>query len=380
MAKKILLLLILALSFSINSFAEEEAVDLDTLPSETAKPVAETGHPDLSTFDGLKIHLYIDFILEMRMDQIYRGLSGSTEVISSKNSLSFGQNHLGLIGMMEYKEMMKLSLDFALDFYELQYNFSPYMNIRVGKIFIPFGQSDYHHIYGGLVDETASFLRKFWCDYGVAFHSKIISSLQGDIFVGNGFPVYGNTVFFSQPPTPRDNNMMKSVALRLKWRPIQQVFLIANGYYDAYSDQNDLRDFIFMYGLDVGFEARKFHLKTGAAVAELFDHKTTPLDGFLFASKWYRWAWYSEARYNFTRMLSLQLRAGSMDTDNRTQSPTDQMNLNTTFFVRPGPFEISLSYFYNIQTYGNTPTRSVNTVGSLKSDYQWILLKVLLRI
>lgn len=80
-----------------------------------------------------------------------------------------------------------------LSYYELGYNFVKNWKVKVGKIWVPFGASPFHHYYGGQQGDPFSglLLPNVWSEFGVSIEGVLLRtsniSLDGDFYKIRGF-------------------------------------------------------------------------------------------------------------------------------------------------------------------------------------------------
>ncbi|MEZ4700409.1 MAG: hypothetical protein R2834_08770 [Rhodothermales bacterium] len=90
----------------------------------------------------------------------------------------------------------KITLDaevLDLSYYEIKYDLTSRLNLRAGKIWVPFGATPFHHFYGARQGDpfTGLLLPNVWSEYGGNLEGRIFSgdnmSLGGDLYAIRGF-------------------------------------------------------------------------------------------------------------------------------------------------------------------------------------------------
>ncbi len=90
----------------------------------------------------------------------------------------------------------KITLDaevLDLSYYEIAYALTSRLNLRAGKIWVPFGATPFHHYYGGRQGDpfTGLLLPNVWSEFGGSINGQLFSgdnmALAGDLFAIRGF-------------------------------------------------------------------------------------------------------------------------------------------------------------------------------------------------
>ncbi|MBC7386142.1 MAG: hypothetical protein H7301_08290 [Cryobacterium sp.] len=227
----------------------EQAVDLDALtasPSARSAPSVQRGSTPTrgTSVSGMSPHgvqpggtipnfkFYYDFLLKS-----WKG--GGANV----GSLSFDNYHQKML--VEYTPNQDFTFSasiIGLDYYEVDYLVSPKIQLRWGKIWIPFDDMSPHNIFGGRVNTSRllqvsttgtteqSFLPDIWADLGVAAKWTLAESASFNsvlhFYVVNGFseggtsPVAGESAAgvkypnFAAAGGGPDNNNNKAMGTR----------------------------------------------------------------------------------------------------------------------------------------------------------------------
>jgi hypothetical protein len=176
-----------------------------------------------------------DMGYKLIVDLLLRWNVGTTQA-------SFYPNHTLVILMLNITEKISLQLNIAPDpaFYELAFALTPTFTIRAGKILVPFGTNNFHHIIGGRVDQQSRFLPETWGDYGVAVNHLLIDarylSLEYDAYVVNGFGGANAPVIAAG--TVNDNNFGKGLGGRVVATLPKGIRLIGSVYHSLWNTEN----------------------------------------------------------------------------------------------------------------------------------------------
>jgi hypothetical protein len=152
-------------------------------------------------------------------------------------NLSFDNYHSFLFFELAPTADIQFSFDVnpSPRYYELDYQVTQKLQLRAGKIWIPFDDMSPHNIFGGRVNVTRleaesnapAFLPDLWTDLGVGFKYSLIdtSKFSLDVFgyVVNGFreggrdPKGTSAIYpsFADLPTAADNNRDKALGGRV---------------------------------------------------------------------------------------------------------------------------------------------------------------------
>jgi hypothetical protein len=157
--------------------------------------------------------------------------------------LSFYPNHTLAILMLNVTETISVQVHIAPDpaFYELAFAVTPKILLKAGKILVPFGTNNFHHIIGGRVDQQSRFLPETWGDYGVAINHLLIDtryvSVEYDAYVVNGLA--GATAPVIGVGTITDNNFAKGLGARVVVGLPKGIRLIGSVYHSLWNVENN---------------------------------------------------------------------------------------------------------------------------------------------
>lgn len=281
---------------------------------------------------------------------------------SGDPTFTFTQNHQALLIRAVGNPDLSILADIFHpdDLFQMGISFKD-LQLTFGRIFIPFGDFNYHHFYGGRQDDNGIFFPKLWTDYGFSLGFPVGNILGIEVYTVNGFDPAGivleNARFASVGKV--DNDLAKAIGARFTLTPIKNVKLMVSGYQDFYAD--DVKHTVTLAGGDGEFKYGPFALRGGVAFGLVRGPDI---------AEFFRWANYGEVTYNAWRNLSLRLRGGAMDPDVRISNPDDQNNVNFSVIWRTAWVEYALTYFRNFSggSFADDP---------IVSDKHQLLLKIL---
>ena len=227
---------------STQSFAGEESLDLEETSQAIEKPVSYV--PAAPKIMGPKIM--------GRMDLSFENLPFENLAKTFKNS-GFKNNHFLIFLKVKATEKVSFFGEIlSKTFFEINYSPKNQVNIHLGKIQIPFGEtSRYHHFYGGVqgFGAVGVFFPNIWAEPGANLEWQF-SSFDLDTYLVNGISA----------PTTNDDPSFTGTAdsgtmafgIRMTGHLFSKIKLIGSGYYDHWQVGKPLYmlggDLIFDYG------------------------------------------------------------------------------------------------------------------------------------
>jgi hypothetical protein len=383
MIKCFLLAVSITMAFFTAAAAEEQEISLDSVSEPTNEPAKqEQSSYLLGTQDGLHLNLYADFDVSLMsvnyLAQISQQEDTVTSYYSNKYYFSFSQYHFQVILKGGYQDNVSVGCDTALNFFEITYQFNPKLAVTFGKIFLPFGEFDNHHIYGGMVDETGTFLPKFWCDYGISVSFIPFDYSHFDVYLVNGNKDRANLPV--NQPTGMDNNLSKAIGMRYQFTPFSWLLWSLSAYYDIFSDADYYTDFLLYYGSDVALKFGQWTFKAGGIIGEIRSPNLGYSTTMIFNDTYTKYGYYTEADWAFMTSWKLRLRFGEINPMAQKIDMYDQYNVNVSIIWSLKPFEFAATYYHNWQNYHNEAVPNVNAPGQPMNDYDMVLLKALIKI
>ncbi len=325
---------------------EEEVVDFEAEEAasdrEAAKMMHGAGGPGGGSL-GLGFKIIADLLLEYPV---------------GAEKFEFTMHHTHVILQVILKEDLMFAIDISDDpvFYELYWNITPRFGIRAGKLMIPFGTNEFHHVVGGRVDELSNFLPETWSDFGVGIHHVFYDgeflSAEYDLFAVNGFSGTERPIFGTG--TSSDNNANKGIGARLKLDFFGYYGLAGSLYYDVW-DPDDSKILVFY---SVGLELRKgfidlpvldrIGLRGEWARGEVQLPGSNYQQGMIEHS-FARAGFYGELLAQILEELNFRFRLGRINPDNTVSDEGDVWVFEPALIVGSGKLTFRIAYQMTMQ-------------------------------
>ena len=339
---------------------EEVVVDLDSLEEEESAPSpaeeaggagGHHGHGG-GDFKPPKFKLFFDFITEYEFE--------------TKN-FQFTRDHAHVMLELTAADWLTFRGDIAFEpeFYEVVFQIKSVAEFRVGKVLVPFGQNEFHHLIGGRVDKESLFLPTVWGEYGFAFKHFVfdgdVVAFDYALWVINGFK---ETTGANGNPEPSrsdggftDNNKMKGVGLRPALHIGRSVTLGTSWYFDAWDSKSE--NYMLIYGVDLelGYDLipvpvlRNLRIRAEAAWADIrMPTGRNPYHG-IFAGELNgilpnygirRSGYNIEVSYRILNWLFFRYREGLLNDDSRITNKNDLLIHEPGILAIFGPVQLSL--------------------------------------
>ena len=298
----------------------EEVTDFDAEEKQLDKRVEKAvGKPagDKGSTGGPGFKFIVDLLAQYKVGQ---------------KSFSFFPDHSLVIMMVEISQRISLQLNIAPDpaFFELSFAVTPRINLKLGKMLLPFGTNNFHHIIGGRVDQSSKFLPETWADYGVgmshlAYDGKSVS-IEYELFAVNGFS--GTTSPLVGVGTITDNNFAKGVGARVTTTLPHGVRLIGSGYHNLWDAENKHAVLFYSLGAVVPPGAIGLPVLDRVGLRGEWARGEIQLVDFNYQQGLLKHAvaragWYAELSVRLLDELSLRVRAGRINPDNTVTDADD---------------------------------------------------------
>jgi hypothetical protein len=207
-----------------------------------------------------------------------------------------------------------------LSYYELAYSLGGGYSVAIGKIWVPFGATPFHHFYGGVQGDpfTGLLLPNVWADFGVTIRGNLYASdrinATGDLFVVSGFDgPTGEVLRFGSGGSDDRFAVGGRTAVRIG----QRLALWGSAMYNRFGEDDEGEVFLWGgdlladYGLvDVPF-LRDLRLRAAFARAEIYDEALVdPLNSKDFW--YYRYGDYVELTYRGLNRIQPRVRYGTI--------------------------------------------------------------------
>jgi hypothetical protein len=258
------------------------------------------------------------------------------------------------------------------NYYELDYQATPRLQLRFGKIWIPFDDLSPHNIFGGRTNVSRlrlagdAFLPDLWAELGLGLKYQLIESktisMTGWVYIVNGFgsggtdPRQGGTnypSFAGSAVGTLDNNRDKAIGGRIHTLLGRKWGFGFSFYSGRWNDEtSSVAQRVNIVGIDSQLRLRATEFRAGLASMAVGlpggpgePYEPTPTNtnpGKSFT----RGGYYVEAGQKLGREQQWKLlgRFGFVQTDNRVLSAGDQQLVGGTLLWKPGLIEYSFEH------------------------------------
>lgn len=290
---------------------EEELVDFEEeeaeLDRQSQQMIAAAGGGGGGT-SGFKI--FVDMLLDYRVGQ---------------ETVTFRPNHTYILVQAELKDTGSVTVHVsdAPAYWELTWNVTPTLSVKGGKILVPFGTNDFHHLIGGRVDEQSHFLPQTWGDYGIALNHLLYDgdnfNIEYDAWVVNGFEGVDEPLIADGNET--DNNFAKGIGTRVKLGLLGNIVVTGSAYFDMWDADNKYKLLFYAAGVELrpglipvpGLRRLRLRGEWGRGEIELpSNNNQTGILKHAFA----RAGYYGEATYPITDSMIARVRVGRINPRN----------------------------------------------------------------
>lgn len=333
-------------------FDEEEEKEDQRSKAIRAGAGASAAGPVQESSSGLK--LFVDFLAEADLP---------------KKNLVFRPNHTYVFVVAQVSEEISfiIHVDTNPVFFELQYEAMPGLSFKVGKIWVPFGTNEFHHLIGGRVDSQSFFLPETWSDYGVAMNWNAVDTdwlnIESTFYAVNGSQ--GNDAVDAATqvvPTvgagaaASDNNYSKGLGGRAKFTLFNSYVVTPSVYYDVWDPENKYKLLFYSLGIEARrgfipfpiFDKLRLRGEYGRGEIEL-PFRNLQTDGVLGLTGGFavaRVGFYGEASYTLIDTLTVRLRGGRINGDNTVTDKADLWEVEPALLwtVAKGKVQITVAY------------------------------------
>lgn len=243
-------------------------------------------------------------------------------------TLNIKPNHSYVILMAQVVDELSFQMHISDDpaFYELRWDPLPGLSITGGKLLVPFGTNEFHHLIGGRVDEESRFLPETWGDFGLAVsHAPLDTewlALDYTLYAVNGFQ--GTEEPTVAAGTGIDNNYMKGLGGRLRLTALSDYVLTTSVYFDVWDAKLRYKALFYALGLEMkkGFVPvpvlDRLRLRGEWARGEIELPGRNLQMGLIGPYAVARTGFYAEANAQIWEGLSARVRTGRINGDNTT--------------------------------------------------------------
>ena len=327
---------------------EEEEIDLDELEeddSDSPEPPCDGcndhgggQHGGAASSKFPRFKLFFDFLVEYEFE---------TDKFQFTSEHSYVMLDLNATPWLSFRTDLSINPEF----FEIIFNLGPSFELSLGKVLVPFGQNEWHHLIGGRVDNHSLFLPTVWADYGIKMKHRLIdgehASFSYSLYAVNGFQA---SLDSQNNPFPsknagylEDNNQMKGVGIRpTLYLDFLKMTIGSSWYFDAWDEENEGKMLFYGVDVDLGFGfipvpvLKNLRLRAEAAWGEIELQNNNAYSGIMeYGSR--RAGYNLEVSYKIIPALTLRYREGYVNTDSRFRDWGDVRIHEPAIITRVGP-------------------------------------------
>lgn len=371
---------------------EEEAIDLDDLEEEESSAPDHTSHEGHGGGHGggmsssyPRFKLFFDFLTEYEFE---------TEKFQFTSEHSYVMLDLDATPWLGFRA----DLSFNPEFFEIIFHLGPSFEVSMGKVLVPFGQNDWHHLIGGRVDNQSIFLPTLWADYGISLKHRLIdgdyASFSYSLYAVNGFQEarddYDNPFPSRNAGYLEDNNKMKGVGIRpTLYLDFLKATIGTSWYFDAFGEENKGKMLFYGVDLDLGYGfipapvLKNLRLRAEAAWGEiqLYDEDGVDRNYYQGIMEYgSRRAGYNlEASFKIIPILTLRYREGYLNSDSRFRDWGDMRVHEPAIITRVGPVVFYLCAQFIQPLVTQDEEDALEELGITQNVYSSVFLRVMLQ-
>jgi hypothetical protein len=370
--------------------AKEEAVNLDAISSSptTPSPSSHAGKAGGSSVGGLSPHgssglmpnfkFYFDFLLK-------------SWKADPNSSFSFDSYHQRML--VEYTPSPDWMFQADISswqgpkYFEVDYMLSQSIQLRWGRIWIPFDDMSPHSIFGGRINTSeffqpneSAFLPDIWADMGIGLKFILADSAgmgyDFHLYVVNGFQSGGNSPVAGEstavPPVTypnfsgttgasTDNNNAKAFGAR--WHALfgHRFGIGVSGYRDTYTPKSDPEaKNITMLGLDAQlYPTNTTEIRAGFVSMKVGLAPPATKDSFTRGGSYIELG----QKFGTDDRWKFLVRAGKSQNDNRVVDVSDKTLVGATLLKNFGNVEGQLTFYKDMN---KVPAKTAYNYGAFR--------------
>ncbi|MCB0404783.1 MAG: hypothetical protein KDD51_08345 [Bdellovibrionales bacterium] len=320
--------LVFLLGISLLARADEQSLDLETeQPLEVNRPVQSTGPRLMGRAD-----------LTVDVSEVNH-TGGSTP-------FQFKNYHFFLFLKAQASTKVTFFAEFVgRYFYEIKYSPWTWLSIHLGKIIVPFGNTDnFHHLYGGTsINASGSGIMfpNIWAASGIQTEWGIGDHSTLDVYALSGI----NAAVGSDPDFTNPAGKTPAAGIRWTSRLLSGLKVLGSFYYETWSSGKSL----FLAGLDASTD---YSLLASVAVLKHFRLGMGAAIGFIergSSGDFHKYGDYIELASNVIRLGELRARYGTYVNNNRVKSSLDSQSLNVAWLVPIDVMKLMVEYQWNFE-------------------------------
>ncbi|NNF07019.1 MAG: hypothetical protein HKN21_09685 [Candidatus Eisenbacteria bacterium] len=315
--------------------------------------VEEATVPETKGWEDI-VHISGMFDLNLEMTNLHDSDDSDGEKLDN-----FRNYHHFVFLSVTPNEKVRFQADIIdLFFYEMTYKLNSKAEVKAGKIWVPFGNSPYHHFYGGVQGDpfTGKLVPNVWAEQGVGLSYEVARGgggstvLTGDTYIIRGFEGPAGSVL-NLNEGGKDDVFAYGQRVMLNLGSNKAV-ASASGLYSPWGPDNDNRVFLWGGDLDLGYGVvdapllRDLAFRGAFARAEVKDPEL--VEEFQNEDGWYyKYGDFAELSYGHWRPnLTLKFRYGSYIDFDDVITNNDSHSFNISAVRRMGNISLWAQYFW----------------------------------
>jgi hypothetical protein len=259
-----------------------------------------------------------------------------------QDNFAIKPNHTYAFLMAQVTDELSFILHVSDDpiFFELQWDLLPGLSLKAGKLLVPFGTNDFHHLIGGRIDQQSLFLPETWSDFGVSVNHAPLDTewfgLEYTVYLLNGFQ--GTEAPTIAAGTGVDNNYWKGLGARSRLTLFSDYVLTGSAYFDIWDPDQKYKTLFYALGVEMkkGFipvpVLDRFRIRGEWGRGELEMPGRNLQTGVIGAYAVARTGFYGEVTALIWETLSARIRAGRINGDNTTTLQAE----DDVWMIEPG--------------------------------------------
>lgn len=320
---------------------DEMELDLDDLEEPPAAAAPAAGGEGISLLDG-KVRIM------GRFDATYE-LTNPTSDDKELRKGDFKSYHHHVFVKASPSKKVGLFAEVVENlFAEISYKPFSNLELKAGKILVPFGDFSFHHYYAAVQGTPTSgiLIPNIWAEYGASATWEIGNvgpvSILSETYAVKGFFENNPQKVLQLNRPALGNRIAIGERLSMRWN---RILVSGSLYWDEWNAGNDL----LLYGADVSLDyglvklpvLRDFRLKAGLARADVQNSET---------GDYYKYGDYVEVTYGGIReWLTPRLRYGTYIDDSRVLSVNDLHNWSAALLIPVDVLVVTAEYLWQME-------------------------------
>ncbi len=301
---------------------EEELVDFEEeerkSDAEAAQMIAAAGGGGVGGGPGgTGIKMFVDLLVDHQLGE---------------KKFEFAPNHTYVFVQASIYDDVGFMMHVSDDpvFFEASWNILPTLTLKAGKLLIPFGTNDFHHIIGGRVDAFSRFLPETWGDFGLSLHHVLYDSenfsAEYEIYGVNGFSGVDEPNIADGSAS--DNNFWKGLGARVRMTFLRKLKVTTSFYHDVWDADGDNHMVYYAVGAELQQGLidlpilRHMRIRGEWARGEIQLDENNVQRG-LINHAYARTGYYAEVIFGILRNLAVRLRIGRINGNNTISDDED---------------------------------------------------------